>query len=438
MKTEAKILFTVAVLLWLSVASARAQDYVSREEFDALQREMAELKSLVRELKTVIKQQQETIHTLESETHAQEQARAAEGENGHKIAAKSGDHSFEEMLGGIKPRISATGDFVANLSDDRHMRTEDDRFDLRGVDIDFIGEIDDVARAYFNISYHDDDLSLEEGYLDAWDVLPFKTDVRLGRFRVNFGLLNTIHPHALMQVDYPAIYRVFLGHEGYIDEGVGIAGEFPSLWKSPFSYTLQVVNGKRHEHDDEDEHEEDVTKSEYKRLKDFDDTVYIGRIKNRIPLRDNLALDWGLSGLTGRFEETGDAPRYYLEGADLTLTWHPFKESYKRLQWQTESFLSQVEGKRRETSHGLYSFIDYRFAPKWSGGARYDYSQLPLSSRDHLREYSLYLTHQYSPNNRIRVQVKNAERNFAKDTTELFLQWTFTLGRHEHIEGDEH
>ncbi|MCX8044801.1 MAG: hypothetical protein N3B18_11850 [Desulfobacterota bacterium] len=436
MKTGVTLFLTGAVLLCWS-AACYAAEYVSREEFAALQREIIELRGLVQELKTVIKQQQETIQALEAEPHAEERTTASvDKEDSHKVAAREKDHNIEELLGNIKPRISATGDFVANLSDDRHMRTEDDRFDLRGVDIDFIGEIDEVARAYFNISYHDDDLSLEEGYLDAWDVLPFKTDVRLGRFRVNFGLLNTIHPHALTQVDYPAIYRVFLGHEGYIDEGVGIAGEFPSLWKSPFSYTVQVVNGKRHEHEDEDEHEEEVRP--YKRLKDFDDTVYIGRLKNRIALRDNLSLDWGLSGLTGRFEETGDAPRYYLEGADLTLTWHPFQETYKRLQWQTESFLSQVEGTRRETSHGLYSFIDYRFAPKWSGGVRYDYTQLPLNSRDHLREYSLYLTHQYSPNNRLRVQVKNAQRNFAKDTTELFLQWTFTLGRHEHLEGAEH
>ena len=437
MKKILRLFCLVSVVMYLSAPRAAfSADYVSREEFNALQQEITELKGLVRELKTVIKQQQETIHTLENTTQAPSTVQRTVDEDGHGVAQREKDHSLEQMLGDIKPRISATGDFVANLSDDRHMRTEDDRFDLRGVDIDFTGEIDNVARAYFNLSYHDDDLSLEEGYLDVWDVLPFKTDVRLGRFRVNFGLLNTIHPHALTQVDYPAIYRVFLGHEGYIDEGVGISGEFPSLWKTPFAYSLQVVNGKRHEHDDEDEHEPKV--SQYKRLKDFDDTVYVGRIKNRLSLRENLSLDWGFSGLTGRFEETGDAPRYYLEGADMTLTWHPFQEQYKRIRWQTESFLSQVDGTRRETAHGIYSFLDYRFAPKWSAGARYDYSQLPLVSRNHLREYSVYLTHQYSPNNRIRLQVKNAQRNFAKDTTELFLQWTFTLGRHEHIAGEEH
>ena len=434
MKSALKFLLFFTALCLAAANSALAQEYVSRDEFTAMQQEIAELKSLVRELRSVITKQQETIRGLESETRAQEQTRKAVDEDGHPVVAQDRDHGLEEMLGSIKPRISATGDFVANLGDDKHMEYERDRFDLRGVDIDFTGEIDDVARAYFNISYHDDDLSLEEGYLDVWDVLPFKTDVRLGRFRVNFGLLNTIHPHALTQVDYPAIYRVFLGHEGYIDEGVGIAGEFPFLWKTPFSYTLQLVNGKRHEHGDEDEHEDRV----YKRLKDFDDTVYVGRLKNRLSLKDTLSLDWGLSGLTGRFEDTGDAPRYYLEGADLTLTWHPFQEQYKRLQWQTEAFLSQIDGRHRETAHGFYSFLDYRFAPKWSAGARYDYSQLPLASRDHLREYSLYLTHWYSPNNRLRVQVKNTERNFAKDTVELFLQWTFTLGRHEHIAGEEH
>jgi len=438
MKNAAIVIFFYAVIFFLNSQTAAAQDYVSREELNAMKKEMAELKSLVGELTTVIKQQQTTIHTLESEAHEKEKGQGAVDEDGHRVAARKDDHSLEEILGNIKPKISATGDFVANLGDDKHMGHEVDRFDLRGVDIDFTGDIDDVARAYFNISYHDDDLSLEEGYLDVWDILPAKTDLRLGRFRVNFGLLNTIHPHALMQVDYPAIYREYLGHEGYIDEGVGVSGEFPSLGKNPFVWSLQVLNGDRHGHGDDDE-EEHHDAEEYKRLKDFNDTVYAGRLAHRFAPAEKLSIDWGLSGLTGRFDDEKKSPRYYLEGLDLTLNWHPFSEEYKRIRWQSEMFLSQTNGQDdNEHAKGFYSFLDYRFAPKWSAGARYDYAQLPLYSRYHLREYSVYLTHQYSPNNRVRLQLKNADRNYEKDTNEIMLQWTFTLGSHEHKEGEEH
>ena len=116
-------------------------------------------------------------------------------------------------------------------------------------------------------------------------------------------MLNTIHPHALPQVDYPAVYRAYLGEEGYIDQGIGISGSFPSLWKAPFNYSLQVVNGKRHEHDDDDEHGHDADDEEYRRLKDFDDIVYVGRLWNEIKGSDDFGVNWGLSGLTGRFDE---------------------------------------------------------------------------------------------------------------------------------------
>ena len=442
----------MVLLLAVCVATAGAQEPVTRQELEAIKQEMQEMRALVGELKDVIKEQQGVIvdlkkdvheaegviSDLKKDVHDQEKLAAHDEEGEGERTGGDDDHGLEDLLGSIKPRVSVTGDFLANLGDDSHMEHETDRFDLRGVDLIFTGEIDDRAKAVFNFSYHDDDVSLEEGYLDVWKILPYRTDLRLGRFRADFGLLNTIHPHALTQVDYPAIYRIYLGEEGYIDEGVGLSGKFPSLWESPFAWSLQVLNGKRHEHGDEDGHDDED--EEYKRLKDFDDVVYVARLKHGFRPADNLAFDWGISGLTGRFEDDEDSPRYYLEGLDLTTTWQPFgHEDFRRLRWQTEAFLSQVDGgEGDENAQGFYSFLDYRFRPKWSAGLRYDYAQLPLDRSDHLREYSAYLTYFYSPNNRIRLQLKNAQPNFGKDVNEIMLQWVFTLGRHEHIEGEEH
>jgi hypothetical protein len=443
----------IVLLLAVCASTAGAQEPVSRQEMETLKQEMQEMRALVGELKSIIQQQQGVIVDLKKNAHEAEGAIADLKNDVHKVevlAAHDGDdaggravartdHAFDDLLGSITPRISATGDFVANLGDDSHMGHDMDRFDLRGVDITFVGEIDDKARAVFNLAYHEDDISLEEAYLDVWSILPYKTDLRLGLFRANFGLLNTIHPHALTQVDYPAIYRVYLGHEGYIDEGVGLSGKIPSLWEQPFSWSLQVLNGKRHEHGHKDDgHDDDA--DTYKRLKDFDDIVYVARLNHGFRASERLSVNWGLSGLTGRFDEHKNSARYYLEGVDLTFNWHPFgHDDFRRLRWQTEVFFSQVKGSGdNDNAKGLYSFLDYRFKPKWSTGVRYDYAQLPLERSDHLREYSAYLTYFYSPNNRIRLQLKNSQPNFGKDINEIMLQWTFTLGRHEHIEGEEH
>ena len=437
---------SLIILLYVFLASpARAaqEKDVTREEINQMKQEMQELKALVGDLKSVIKQQKQTIENLgeaqrRQDAAAEERKHAAGDADVHKTAEKGG-HTLEDMVKSIKPNISVTGDFLANFSDDSHMGEEDDRFDLRGVDIDFTGEIDNVARAYFNLSYHDDDVNLEEGYLDVYKLLPGKTDLRLGKFRVNFGLLNTIHPHALPQVDYPAVYRAYLGEEGYIDQGIGIAGSFPSLWKAPFNYSLQAVNGDRHVHGDKDEeHGHEEGDDEYRRLKDFNDIVYVGRLWNEIKRSDDFGVNWGLSGLTGRFDDSGRSPRYYLEGADLSFIWYSCPDKSNRVRWQSEAFLSQVDDGSWESAYGLYSFIDYSFAPRWLAGVRYDYAQLPLASNDSVTEYSVYLTHQFSENNRIRLQFKNTDRNYSKDTNYVWLQWVFTLGKHTHLEQENH
>jgi hypothetical protein len=446
----------ICLLLAVSFSSAGAGEPVTREEMDELKKEMQEMKALVGDLKDIIQQQQGVITDLKEEVHEAEEVITdlkKDIHEGEMVASHDdededahGDdedgHIFEDLLGEIKPNISITGDFLANVGDETNTGHDTDRFDLRGVDLTFMGEIDEKGRAVFNLAYHDDDVSLEEGYLDVWNILPYETDLKVGRFRVNFGLLNTIHPHALQQVDYPAIYREYLGHEGYIDEGLGVSGEFASPWENPFGWSLQVVSGNRHEHageDHDDDDDEDHDEGNYKKLKDFDDTPVIARLTHRFTPSDTLSINWGLSGLSGKLEDDGDSPRYYLEGADLTVNWSPFENEHKRIRWQTETFFSQIDGGEYDGSaFGYYSFLDYRFVENWLAGVRYDYAQLPMDNDEHLREYSAYLTHQYTPNNQLRLQIKESQPDYASNATEVWLQWVFTLGRHEHLEGEDH
>jgi hypothetical protein len=181
------------LLLVVCVSTAGAQEPVSRQELEAIKQEMQEMKALVGELKDIIQQQQGVIVDLKKDVHETGQAIAHnddDDDDGDGHGSADNDHGFEEILGTIKPRVSVTGDFLANVGDDTNMGHETDRFDLRGVDLTFVGEIDDRAEAVFNFSYHDDDVSLEEGYLDVWDILPCKTDLLLGS--VSHGVSATL------------------------------------------------------------------------------------------------------------------------------------------------------------------------------------------------------------------------------------------------------
>ncbi|MCP4630857.1 MAG: hypothetical protein GY850_46215, partial [bacterium] len=63
--------------------------------------------------------------------------------------------------------------------------------------------------------------------------------------------------------------------------------------------------------------------------------------------------------------------------------------------------------------------------------------QLPLDEDDSRTEYSVYLTHQLTESNRLRIQFKNSQRSYGKDSNEVFLQWVFTLGSHGHDHDEE-
>jgi hypothetical protein len=427
---------TIIALFFICTPAVYAQDYISRDEIRQMKEEMQEMKVLIGGLEDIIKNQNKKITEIQERKTEDKHERLAEVSETDKSKNKNKDEDIDlhDVLSSIKPKISVTGDFVANLSDDSHIRTENKRFNLRGVDLSITDDIDGVGKGVVNFAYHDDDVMLEEAYLIANKLLPYDTNLKLGKFRVDYGLLNTVHPHNLPQVDYPAIYREYLGHEGYIDEGIGIAGQFPSLWETQFKYSLQVLNGNRHDHDDDadlDHKEED----KYDRLKDYDDLVYVGRLENAFSPINELDVNWGLSGLTGKFEDDSSSPRFYYGGSDLTLIWQPFEDKYKRIRWQSEVIIAQIEDDSGwEQSYGLYSFVDYQFLPKWLIGARYDYVQLPFDPDEHRSEYSGYLTYLYSKNNQIRIQLKNSRGNYEKDTNEVFLQWIFTLGRHDHDE----
>ncbi len=431
------------VMFVLGVPPVHADDYASREEMEQMRREMQDLKSLVGELKGIIIRQNETINELQkhktieeyrNNEHSGRPENAATAEHDHDGAVHEdeGDLDMHDIITAIKPSISLTGDFLARLGDDHHVSSHDDRFDLRGVDLIFSGTVDGVGKAVFTIAYHEDDVVLEEGFFIAEKLLPFHTYLKLGKFRVDYGLLNTVHPHALPQVDYPLIYRSYLGHEGYIDEGIGISGRFPSPWKQPFHYSLQVLNGNRHSHGDDHVH---LHAYETGRMKDYDDLVYVGRLHNTLRPFNAFTLLWGLSGLTGKFEDEDASPRFIYGGGDLTLLWHPFGDGHKRIRWQSEVVSAQIEDETSwERSWGMYSFLDYQLLPDLLIGARYDYAEYPLESSYHSTAYTGYLTYDYSHSNRLRLQFSSLQRNRDKDINRLFVQWIFTLGRHEHTE----
>src|SRR6185503_2642181 len=83
---------------------------------------------------------------------------------------------------------------------------------------------DPYARADFFISFGEEGVGLEEGFLTLTE-LPGKLLMRVGKMRAAFGKINQMHNHVLPWTDRPLVNQNLVGGEDGIDDaGFSVAG----------------------------------------------------------------------------------------------------------------------------------------------------------------------------------------------------------------------
>lgn len=316
--------------------------------------------------------------------------------------------------------LSLTGDFVANFGDNDFNELRN-RIFPREFDIAFQGAIDPFMRADVFFEFAEEEpgeveVGIEEAYATLL-TLPFGLQSRIGVFRPEFGRINLLHSHALPQVDRPFVIRNFLGEEGLTETGVSVSAILPT----PFYQELNVgaFNG---------DNEVSFGRGDLRR------PLVLAHLKNFFDLTENAAFQLGISGATGEAREEPHF-RTSLVGVDLTYKWKPLDRPYKGLTLQSEFFYSHRKaGEEGAFSHldryGFYLFGEYRLSRRWFVGARYDWSQFPTERGKRELGISPVLTFWPSEWAQFRVQYTHTDRNFRKDSDEVFFEVTFALGPH--------
>jgi hypothetical protein len=84
------------------------------------------------------------------------------------------------------------------------------------------------AKGYFVTSLGNDGLALEEGYFTLLRGLPGGLALKGGKYRVGFGKLNPMHPHAVPFAERPHVLAAYLpGTEAYDETGISLSGRVP-------------------------------------------------------------------------------------------------------------------------------------------------------------------------------------------------------------------
>jgi hypothetical protein len=281
----------------------------------------------------------------------------------------------------VQPDISAIGDFRAytgnwkNLDGAKSPRNGNLNLSFKELELAIAGYLNPFAKAWVTVSTPGDGLEIEEAYATIFKGLPLKSEIRAGKFLVDFGKLNTNHVHAYPFIDRPLAQRVLIGSDGFKDQGINWNFLLPLKLYSKVS--LSVLKGDIFGASDTPENTLDGRNTKQ--------PIVNGHWNVFVPIGEKGDLDVGISGLRGRYKGkyaygTGDSASGF---HDLNATMGGVDVKYK-IRWDDYTSLilqGELIANRRDiftdkfetrSNFGAFGFVDYRFRKRYNIGFMID------------------------------------------------------------------
>ena len=121
----------------------------------------------------------------------------------------------------LNPDISVIGDFIGALGGNSQQNMVSlqpiPAFAMHESEVGFQSIIDPYARGDFFISFGEEGVNLEEGYI-TFTALPGSLVAKVGKMRSVFGKVNMMHNHVLPWVERPLVTNNLVGGEDGIDD----------------------------------------------------------------------------------------------------------------------------------------------------------------------------------------------------------------------------
>jgi hypothetical protein len=319
----------------------------------------------------------------------------------------------------FNPDIAVIGDFLGAAG--RNTVNPGKAFEMHESEASFQAVVDPYARADFFISFGEEGVELEEGYI-TFPALPGGLLVKAGKMRAAFGKVNTLHNHVLPWTDRPLVSSNLVNGEDGIDEaGFSVARLIPNPWFF-LEATGQVFRGDSG----------DLFASSTR-----GDLSYVGHVRGYQDITEGTNIDIGGSYARGHndagLSAAGSGLLTQLYGVDATLRWRPLKRAiYHSFVGRSELVWSQRQQPLGEQhAFGYYVSGDYQLGRRWFAGARFDRSERATDSSLRDTGGSLLVTYVPSEFSQIRGQYRRIRfGDDAATANELLFQLQFAIGAH--------
>lgn len=268
--------------------------------------------------------------------------------------------------GVANPDISALGQVLGSHTDDP-VSPDADRPALHLGEAEFIFDayLNPYVKGWFTLAGGEDGIALEEAYASVVKGLPWGLNLTAGKYRLGFGKLNPVHPHAYPFIETPrSLQSLLFGEEGFNETGVQVSALLPTPgdWASTLSAGL--IEGKAF-HEAADGPDGSGTR-----------LGAVGRWSNGVLIGERGALETGVSGATG-IDSVGRDSRAWLAGVDAKAKF--YLPSSSQLVIQGEAVFKRSHAADTVTGafptedrSGFYAFVDYRWHTRWNGGLLYE------------------------------------------------------------------
>ena len=317
----------------------------------------------------------------------------------------------------FNPSISAIGNFLAVAG--RNPVENLPNLNLRESEVGLQAIVDPYARADFFLSFGGGGVDVEEGYL-TFTALPAQFLAKVGRMRVSFGKINTMHLHVLPWPDEPLpIVNLLGGEEGWIGDGVSLARLIPMPADLFSELTLQVFRGER----------PGLFAAPHR-----SDLAYNAHYRAYGDISESSNLELGFSYGYGPNEtSTEEITRHTrLEAIDATFRWKPLRRgNYRSASIRGELFRSrrdQPDG--RQTARGWFLSGEYQLAKRWFTGARVESSDHADDGSRRDTGQAVTLTFWPSEFSQLRGELRRRRYAGGINATEALLQLQFAIGAH--------
>ena len=314
----------------------------------------------------------------------------------------------------FNPAMAVIGNFLATAG--RNPVEDRPSLEMHESEISFQAIVDPYARADFFVSLSNDGIELEEGFI-TFTQLPADFLVKVGKFKAQFGKVNTLHAHVLPWADVPLpIVNLLGGEEGWKDAGVSVARLFALPGDTFSELTLQLFRGET----------ENLFVASRK-----NDVAYLGQYRVYRDIGDDhnveVGATWGRghNGITEGSETT-------LENLHLVYRWRPLSGTpYRTFILRSELIRSRREQEvGKQTATGFFVGGDYRFAQRWWAGARYEFSDHADDARRRDRGEAVTLTFWPSEFSQLRGELRRRRYAGGITANEAILQLQFSIGAH--------